>query len=193
MDTHRYILASASPRRRELLAGMLKEFDCVPSCIQESLVSDSSPADQVMDNALRKALEVGTRYPDATVIAADTVVVLDGIVMGKPRDMEDAARMLRLLSGRTHQVFTGVAVVQGASRITDFQVSDVTFRNLDAEEIQAYVNEMRPLDKAGAYGIQEIAETFLAELDGDFNNVMGLPTDLLAEMMDVMNMSSPAA
>jgi len=142
-----------------------------------------------MRNALGKASEVGKMNPEAVVIAADTLVVLDDTVMGKPRDLDEAVVMLKALSGRTHQVITGVAVIRGSDRRVDFQISDVTFRTLGDAEIESYVRAREPLDKAGAYGIQEIKDTFLADLDGDYDNVMGLPTGMVAGMVDDIIMS----
>jgi len=185
----RYILASGSPRRRELLAKILKDFEIVPSSTEEKEVSGKSPVDLAMDNAMEKALAVSKMHPDAMVIGADTVVVLGDVIMGKPKNMEEAIDMLRALSGRTHQVITGVALVRGETHLSDFEISDVTFKNLDKAIIEEYVEERKPLDKAGAYGIQEVMDSFVESLEGDFNNVVGLPTDLVAELIDNMNMS----
>ncbi|MDD4308170.1 MAG: Maf family protein [Thermoplasmata archaeon] len=189
MDEIRYILASASPRRRELLAKLLTYFEVVPSNASENIAPGTDPVDAAMENAMNKALAVSERYPDAIVIGADTLVVLDGSIIGKPADPEEAVTMLEALSGKTHQVITGIAMVHGALdvKLSNFDFSDVTFRTLDRNDIEAYVNERNPLDMAGGYGIQEVMDTFIEGLDGDFNNVMGLPLDLTAEMLDAMN------
>ncbi len=185
----RYILASGSPRRRELLAKILEQFEIVPSGTEEKEVSGKSPVDLAMDNAMEKALAVSKRHPDAQVIGADTVVVLGDVIMGKPKSKEEAIDMLTTLSGRTHQVITGVALVRGETQLKDFEISDVTFKDLDKATIEKYVEERKPLDKAGAYGIQEVMDSFVESLEGGFNNVVGLPTDLVEKMIDITNMS----
>lgn len=179
------ILASASPRRQKLLKTILDEFEVIPSQIAESVSSGESPIDIAMNNALAKALDISTGHPDAIIIGADTVVVLDDIIMGKPKDLDDAVRMLETLSGKTHQVVTGIAIVRSSQdkEHTDFDFSDVTFRNLSREQIEAYVNEKKPLDKAGSYGIQEIGDEFVVHLEGSYENVMGLPVNLVADML----------
>lgn len=189
MDELRYILASASPRRKELLAMLLENFEVVTSGATENIASDADPVDVAMDNAENKALKVAARYPEAIVIGADTIVVLEGIVIGKPTDPEDAVRILEELSGKTHQVITGIAMVHGALgvKLRNFEFSDVTFRTLDRADIERYVTEKKPLDMAGGYGIQDVMDTFIDSLDGDFNNVVGLPLELTAEMLDAVN------
>lgn len=142
-----------------------------------------------MDNAMEKALAVSNMHPDAIVIGADTIVVLGDVIMGKPKSIEEAIDMLTALSGRTHQVITGVALVRGETQLKDFEISDVTFKDLDKATIEKYVEKRKPLDKAGAYGIQEVMDSFVESLEGGFNNVVGLPTDLVEEMIDITNMS----
>jgi septum formation protein len=189
MDELRYILASASPRRKKLLARLLDNFEVVTSGATENIASGTDPVDVAMDNAMNKALAISARYPEAIVIGADTIVVLEGIVIGKPTDPEDAVRMLETLSGKTHQVITGIAMTHGALgiKLKNFDFSDVTFRFLDRADIERYVTEKKPLDMAGGYGIQDVMDTFIDSLDGDFNNVVGLPLELTAEMLDSMN------
>lgn len=189
MDELRYILASASPRRKELLARLLENFEVVKSGAIENIASDADPVDVAMDNALNKAIVVSARYPEAIVIGADTIVVLEGTVIGKTTDPEDAVRILEALSGKTHQVITGIAMVHGALgvKLINFSSSEVTFRTLDNVDIERYVNEKKPLDMAGGYGIQDVMDTFIDSLEGDFNNVVGLPLELTAEMLDAVN------
>ena len=189
MEGIRYILASASPRRREILKQVLKEFDVMPSGIQEIMGQDREPVDIAMDLALSKALNVSSRYPDAIVIGADTIIVLEGVIIGKPADEGDAVRILETLSGKTHQVVTGVAVVNGTYdlKLVNFEFSDVTFKNLDRSIIESYVREKKPLDMAGGYGIQDVMDSFVENLEGDFQNVVGLPPGLIAEMLDAMH------
>lgn len=150
----------------------------------ETMRPDGDPYDEVASVSRRKAAAVRPLCQDGDVIvAADTIVVLDGIVMGKPRDPEDAIRMLRRLSGREHHVMTGVTVRCGDRTETKTVVSAVRFRPLMEEEIRAYVATGEPMDKAGAYGVQGLAAIFIEGLDGDFYNVMGLPVCTLADML----------
>jgi len=167
------ILASASPRRRELLATLAIPFDIVKPNVNEAQLKDETPKHFVERLAKAKADAVSSL--DAIVIAADTVVVLDDCILGKPTDLEDAKRMLRALSGKVHQVITGVCV-QNASRSIVFSLSTmVTFRALAEEEILMYVESGEPLDKAGAYAIQGNAASMVATIEGSYTNVIGLP------------------
>ena len=176
------ILASQSPRRIELMdeAG----FTCriIPADIDETPQEGERPLDLVGRLAKDKALHVASEHAQAgeIVVAADTIVTIDGAILGKPADAEDAKRMLRRLSGRTHQVATGVCVARTGSAETELQnfvdVTDVTFYTLDEDTIEAYARSGEPLDKAGAYGIQGKGGRMLVEkIDGDFYNVVGLP------------------
>jgi septum formation protein len=169
-----YILASASPRRRLLLKKLLKQFRVIPSRIDESAVRAKTPEALAVKSALAKALAVAQKHPRATVIGADTIVVLGRRVLGKPQGKKDATRMLRALSGRTHRVITGVAVV-GKKCGATFVTTAIKMRKVSARTIADYVATGRPLDKAGAYGIQEIEEIFIDRIDGDYDNVVGLP------------------
>ncbi|MCK5309981.1 MAG: septum formation protein Maf [Thermoplasmata archaeon] len=178
-----FILASASPRREELLKKILDDFKIIPSQIAESIPWNESPIDIAMNNALEKALDISAKHPDALVIGADTVIALEDKIMGKPKDLDDAMRMLEMLSGKTHQVVTGIAMVLADKQNTDFEFSDVTFRELTKEQIEAYVQEKQPLDKAGSYGIQEVGDEFVEHLEGKKDNVMGLPVNLVADML----------
>ena len=151
----------------------------------ENSSPEQSPANIAINNALAKAIAISVEYPDSMVISADTVVVLDNVIMGKPANLLDATKMLGSLSGKTHMVITGIALVHGKSgtRSTDYESTEVTFRNLTLEQIDNYTQDKKPLDKAGSYGIQEIGEEFIESLDGGFENVMGLPVELVAEMI----------
>ncbi len=181
----RLVLASASPRRKELLERFAIPFEIVPAKGEEAPAGGLAPEALVEALAAAKADEVQRRLQDgsAVIVGADTVVVLDGRVLGKPRTPERAAEMLRDLSGKTHQVWTGVCVRQGERSELGAACTMVRFRELDDEEIRAYVRSGEPLDKAGAYGYQGLACLFVDEIRGDFYNVMGLPMNLLGQML----------
>jgi len=169
------ILASASPRRRELLESAGLRFSVVPSDAIESIREGEAPDELVRRLAREKAAVVAERAPDAVILAADTVVALGAALLEKPVDGEDARRMLRALSGKAHQVWTGVAIADGG-RLQDFCVrTEVRFRDLSDEEIGAYVASGEPMDKAGAYGIQGRAAAFVVGIQGSYTNVVGLP------------------
>lgn len=174
----RIILASASPRRRRLLGQIGLTFTVDESNIPEDTAAYPSPREIVLGLARRKAEEVAARHDDALVIGADTIVVLEGRILGKPADAADAAGMLATLSGRTHEVFTGFCVVEtpGGRSVADFERTRVTFRALGREEIDAYVRSGSPLDKAGAYGIQDdLGAVFVERIEGCYYNVVGFP------------------
>ena len=182
----RLVLASASPRRRELLGLLGLPFEVIASRYDEALVDPISlaPAEYVMRLASGKAAEVAGRTSGAAVIiGADTTVVLDGSFLNKPKDAADARQMLRLLSGRTHTVYTGLCLIQGEMVATEFAVTEVTFDPLTDETIAAYVAGGEPLDKAGAYGIQGAALSFIPRIQGDYFNVVGLPLGLLRGLL----------
>ncbi len=174
----RLILASASPRRRELLKQAGVEFEVIPAKGEEHTEKDT-PHEAVMELALLKAKEVAgvIEDPKAVILGADTVVALEGRILGKPKDREDAVAMLTLLSGNTHSVFTGVALVRKEDgRILNFfEETKVTMYPMSQEEIEAYVNTGEPMDKAGAYGIQGKCAIHIEKIQGDYNNVVGLP------------------
>ena len=187
----RLILASTSPRRRELLGLLGLPFEVVASGFDEDAVSPDalSPPDYVTTLARGKALEVAARTEgDALIIGADTTVTLDGRYLNKPADAEDARRMLRTLSGRTHQVYTGLCLVpvrdgRVQEPVLDHAVTDVTFDTLSEDVIAAYVATGEPLDKAGAYGIQGKALSFIPGIRGDYFNVVGLPLHRLCTLL----------
>ena len=176
------ILASASPRRKELLGLFHIPFSIRVADIDETMDSNAAPFDEVARVSRLKALAVPREEKDV-VIAADTIVVCGGRVLGKPHSEEEAVSMLRLLSGRDHQVMTGVTVVTGETRETFTEVTDIHFRELSEKEIRAYVATGEPMDKAGAYGIQGGAALFCSRMVGDYYNVMGLPVCRLGETL----------
>jgi septum formation protein len=175
------ILASASPRRAELLRQSSLEFQVVPSDAAEILDEQLSPWELCQLNAHRKARAVAKKHPDALVLGADTLVFLDAEIMGKPINLADAKRMLSRLQGRTHQVVTGISLIHLRAHCerTFAASTDVTFRPLTAGQINAYLSRVSPLDKAGAYAIQEHGEMIVAEIFGSYSNVVGLPVEQL--------------
>lgn len=177
------ILASKSPRRRELLSMLGLEFTVIPAVGEEKVDDDLTPGETVMSLSLGKAREIADSHPDSLVIGSDTLVYLEGKPMGKPHSREEAAEMLRKLSGRVHQVYTGIAVVQGTDEKVDFEKTDVQFRELSEEEIEWYIGTGEPMDKAGAYGIQGQGAVFIPKIDGDYFTVMGLPLCKLWSML----------
>ena len=169
------ILASASPRRQELLQTAGIAFTVHVSEAEEHIEPGTAPQEAVMQLARQKAEAVSKDYPDELVLGADTVVVYDGDILGKPTDEADAVRMLRMLSGKTHTVYTGVCLIQSGQAETFFEQTDVTFYPLTNEEIEQYVATGEPMDKAGAYGIQGRGCTLVQAICGDYFNVVGLP------------------
>lgn len=168
------ILASQSPRRKELMGKLNIPFVIRVADIDEAMDPGKLPADEVARVSGLKA-EAVPHDPDDVVIAADTIVVCDGKVLGKPKDTEDAIAMLQMLSGRDHQVMTGMTLLRGARRITHTEITDVHFRPLSQEDIDGYIASGEHKDKAGAYGIQGGAAVFVDRISGDYFNVVGLP------------------
>ena len=182
----RIILASQSPRRQELIANITPDFTAIVSEAEEILPEDIAPEEIPAYFAEIKAGTVAAAHPDDIVIGADTVVILDGEILGKPRDKDDAVRMLRALSGRVHTVVTGCAVCQGGSRITFSESTRVEFYPLGDREILEYIGTGEPFDKAGAYGIQGRGCVLVKRIEGDFFNVMGLPVARLKRELEAM-------
>ena len=151
------------------------DFSVIPSAIHEEIKKDLSNEEIVMDIALQKAEDISSRNPDSYVLGFDTLVILDGVLLGKPKDEEDAFRMLKLLSGKTHTVLTGCAIVNNIYRDTFYGSSEVTFHNMTDEEILEYIGTKEPLDKAGAYGIQAHGSKYIKEVNGDYFTIVGLP------------------
>jgi septum formation protein len=191
------VLASASPRRQELLRAAGISFVVQPADIDETPLANEPPQDYAERMAQEKALAVSQKRPQDLVLGADTIVVVDGAILGKPRDEEDACRMLRLLSGRTHQVITGVCLTKSVARgqgtvvsgkdnrdlKTASETTRVTMVELSDDEIRAYVATGEPLDKAGAYAIQGMASRWIPRIEGDYSNVVGLPVALVYRML----------
>jgi len=182
------ILASSSPRRRELLAQAGYVFEVVPADIDETRRIDEEPSAYVARLALEKAQAIHARNRDAIVLGADTTVVLNGEVLNKPKDIDEAACMLRALSGCTHQVHTGIAVVTSKAQRSHVETTNVVFAPIPEEELAIYLTTGDSLDKAGAYGIQGYAARWIPRIEGDFFNVMGLP---LAAMVRLLNQATP--
>ena len=186
------VLASASPRRQELLRNAEIPFTVQPASIDETPLAGEAPRECAERLAREKALAVFQRNPQQWVLGADTIVVVDDIILGKPHDTEDAARMLRLLSGRTHLVITGVCllgpVVSGQWSVasntrTASETTFVTVDEISEDEIRLYVATGEPMDKAGAYAIQGMASRWIPRIEGDYSNVVGLPVALVYRML----------
>ncbi|WDE10941.1 Maf family protein [Thalassomonas haliotis] len=182
------VLASKSPRRSELLAQLGYQFDCIAADIDESVSGSESPGDYVKRLSCEKALAVANtlekRQADNTlVLGSDTAVVVDNIILGKPIDLSDCQRMLTMLSGRCHQVITGIAVTHGREITSELVVTEVSFKELSPQEISRYWQTGEPQDKAGAYGIQGIGGQFVTGLRGSYSAVVGLPLYETAQIL----------
>lgn len=179
------ILASASPRRRELLAALGLKFEVVTPAVTEYEAPDADPRQMVRHNAALKADWVAARHPQALVLGADTTVFIDGLVLNKPRDLTEARTMLQRLSGRTHTVCTGIAVRRQCDRLAldAAAESEVTFKVLDNGIIDRYFAQVNPLDKAGAYAIQEAADLIIAGWRGSYTNIVGLPVESTKQIL----------
>jgi septum formation protein len=180
------VLASQSPRRRDLLTLVGIAHEVRPANIDESYFADEAPRAHAERLARGKAAAISA--PEAVTIGSDTIVVIDGEVLGKPRDENDAARMLRRLSGRSHTVITAVAASWGGRMLSDVEEVTVTFRSLSPDDIAAYIATREPMDKAGAYGIQGFGATIVARVDGDYFAVMGLPLNRLARLLESLGL-----
>ena len=183
------ILASASPRREELLRLITADFAVVTMDTDETVPPGTGPEETVLELARRKALAVAAARPEDTVIGADTVVAVDGEILGKPRDEAEAAAMLGRLSGRRHMVFTGVAIIAGGRCRAFAEHAEVEFIPLRASQISAYVATGEPMDKAGAYGIQGKGALYVRGITGDFYTVMGLPVCRLAGILEEISVN----
>lgn len=185
----RVILASASPRRKELLANMGIDFEIVVSDVEEK-VTKVRPEEIVVELSKLKATDVAAKVdvtPGTLVIAADTLVFLGDERLGKPKDFEDAVRMLKELSGRAHNVITGVTLIYNKGNISEtcsfYETTEVSFAALDEDEIREYVSTGEPMDKAGSYAIQGISAKFVKSINGDYSNVVGLPVPALYQVL----------
>ena len=181
------VLASASPRRRDLLTLIGVPHDVKPAAIDESYLAGEKPREHAERLARDKAAAIDA--PDAVTIGSDTIVVVDGDVLGKPRDRAHAAEMLRRLSGRSHMVMTGVAVRWNGHVASDVEEVGVTFRDLSDRDIERYIDTGEPMDKAGAYGIQGFGATIVDRVDGDYFAVMGLPVNRMMKLMRALGLT----
>lgn len=179
------VLASGSPRRKEILENMNLKFDIIKSEIEETTLENESPEDLVKRLSYEKAHDIATRNRDSIVIGADTVVVLDNNVLGKPKDKEDAFNMLKKMSGREHDVITGISILclDSKKEIIDFCVSKVKFKNLSDEDIYSYIATGECMDKAGAYGIQGLGGILVEYIKGDYFNIVGFPISSASEIL----------
>lgn len=179
------ILASSSPRRYELLKQLGLDFEVIPSNVEEDSVLGESPLEHVIRLAQAKALDVGNRYPNCWVIGADTIVYVNGVILGKPKNRDEALEMLRLLSGKEHRVLTGVCVRHLKKGKGDCQAVETSVRvkTLTPDEMNWYINTGEPFDKAGGYGIQGIGSFMIESINGSYTNVVGLP---LCELMQML-------
>ena len=185
------ILASQSPRRRELMLLLNMPFSSENPQIEE-VIDPSLPLTKAIEKiAIDKALDVFNRHPQSIVIGSDTVVVCDDLVLGKPVDENDAIRMLNLLSGKTHKVITGVCMMSDHEKVVFHSVAKVTFYPLDEALIKSYVASSLPLDKAGAYGIQDKGALFIKAIDGDYYTIMGLPIAEVHRRLKLMKGVNP--
>ena len=178
------VLASRSPRRAEILRAQGFDFAVRPAAIDETVEPGETPAAHVRRLALEKAAAIAADTPDALVVGSDTVVVIDGEILGKPTDAAEARAMLSRLAGREHEVYSSAALIAGDRRGVDHDVTRVRFRELENDEIAAYVASGEPMDKAGSYGIQERGALIVAGIDGCYFNVMGLPLQALRRVWD---------
>jgi septum formation protein len=176
------ILASGSPRRSEIMNAVGWDFTKIVPDIDESELPDENPADYVRRLAKTKAEAIAVNNTDTMVLGADTTVVIDGQIIGKPIDLDDARRMLRLLSGRMHEVLTGIAIVKNGNTRVGLQTTKVKFAELNEKQIEFLVEFGEPLDKAGAYAVQAQAALFIEGIEGDYWNVVGLPISLVYEL-----------
>jgi septum formation protein len=183
------ILASKSPRRKELLSLITADFSVIPSEAPEVVPEGLAAEETAEFLAVKKCLDVAKNFLGDTVIGCDTVVVKDSEILGKPADSADAVRMLRLLSGETHSVYTGVCISHAGKTLSFTERTDVTFGEIPESLLEAYVNTKSPLDKAGAYGIQDdLAKLFTRKIDGNYDNVIGLPVfSLYKKLKSVQN------
>jgi len=188
-ESFRIILASKSPRRTELLKKIISHFEVKISNINETINAELSPHELAVKLSQLKAQNISQHLNEGLIIGADSIVVLNDTILGKPKDLAEAIEMLNQLSGKTHQVITGFSVLKPAEQqlVSDYAVTDVKFRELTSLEIQRYIKEKKPFDKAGSYGIQDEAGLFVEKINGCYFNVMGLPiTKLYLVLKDMI-------
>lgn len=177
------VLASQSPRRHEILNLVKINHDVIPSFAKETITSFDNPSQVVLDISLQKASEVASRYPQDVIIGADTVVVIDNKILGKPHNREAAISMLQQLSGRTHYVLTGVSVMHKDKLHQFVEISEVTFYNMSENEINDYIDNEYVYDKAGSYAIQGMCAKYIKSIKGDYYNIVGLPISKLYQLL----------
>ncbi len=186
MNSKKFILASKSPRRHELLEFLIDDFSIEASDIEEIIDEFLTNEEVVMDLAFQKAQDISIKHKDVYVLGFDTLVILDGKPLGKPKDTDEAYEMLSALRGRTHRVLTGCAIVMNDYTDTFYEFADVTFTNMTDEEIYSYIDTKEPMDKAGSYGIQKHGAKFVTKVNGDFYTVMGMPIHKLYERLKLL-------
>ena len=189
LQPYKIFLASQSPRRRELLTGMGVEFEVMKTDVEETYDPSWSPEEIVMHLSKLKLspIDMSQYDPKTIFITCDTIVVVNGQIIGKPQDKADAVRMLNMLSGNTHTVYSGLTVATPEKSLTDYRATEVVFETLSDEMIQYYIDTYKPFDKAGSYGVQEwIGRVGIREVKGSFYNVMGLPTRLLWQLLEAI-------
>ena len=179
-----FVLASQSPRRQQLMHRISDDFIVDVSHIDETISLNMSPLEAVLDIAKRKGLDIVKKHPNDIVISADTIVVIDNMILGKPVDKLDASRMLNLLSNRTHQVITAFCILKNGQLLEEYVTSDVTFHKLSQDLIDKYIESGSPMDKAGAYGAQDNADFLIVKnINGSRDNVIGFPVDEIIEAL----------
>lgn len=189
MKVKRIILASTSPRRKELLAKTGKNFDIVSPDFDENIINKEFSYKLIEDTAKNKCLSVLKKITNpAIIISADTVVINNNIVLGKPKDYSEAIKTLCALSGKTHKVVTAVCIIntENKKEITISETSTVTFNKLSEEQIKSYVEKFKPYDKAGSYGIQELPDGFVSKINGDFDNIIGFPLKTVTKILETI-------
>jgi len=182
------ILASNSPRRKELMSMLQVEYDVIVSRVDEVIDESLSEEELVMDLAFQKAIDIFKTHKEDIVLGFDTLVYVDNAILGKPTSVEDAKRMLNLLSGKTHTVVTGCAIITKTISKSFYEKSRVTFYPLTEQEIEAYVASEEPFDKAGAYAVQGLGSKFVKSINGDFYTVMGLPVSRMYHELKELNL-----
>lgn len=181
------ILASQSPRRKELLGKCSVSFICDPADIDETMDSTNLITEEIQNLAYRKALAVLEKHPDDLIIGSDTVVTIHQKILGKPKDNEDAKKMLQMLQGNTHEVITGLCFLSAKKKYTAVSISKVTFAAMNEDEIQTYIATGECEDKAGAYAIQGFGGRYITKIEGDYYTIMGLPLNLVYEELKNLN------
>lgn len=186
MQKKRFVLASNSPRRIDLLRSLGYEFDIIPHEIEEDVCGDILPSELVQNLAFLKANDVAKRVEDAIIIAADTVVSCKKTILGKPKDIHDAKRMLSMLSDSEHDIISGICMINMPlkKKLLRIERTYIKIRHIPEEEIDAYIKTGEPLDKAGAYAIQGEGKKFIEKIDGSYTNAVGLPLEIIREMLN---------